>query len=247
MKLFWGWLLLVVLVMGCVSLGEEVLEEGHLETEALRPEGDPLHACGREEDVEGGLGFAGSLSRWYGEAVKDTLCVHKSGGVRELNLDTLKAIVDKSKGSRKYFVVLFYGKSDSNSAVVRPIFENVAGGFPLLQFYAISVEFMSSLNLKIISYTVVSYPSIVVFKNGEVIGKFGGTRTVGDIRGFIERKTRMTACQQADPKCLAVLPLEDEQDYLLIGACVFIVITCVIQLYQYVTNKGMAQNAHEQE
>ena len=64
-----------------------------------------------------------------------------------------------------------------------PVLEDVSGEYENIQFAKVNVDDNMDLAEK---YQIMSIPQVYMFKDGEVIGKFGGYRDKAAVKAFIE-------------------------------------------------------------
>ena len=68
-----------------------------------------------------------------------------------------------------------------------PVVEEVSKDYPEIQFAKVNVDDNMDLAER---FQIMSIPQIYMFKDGEVIGKFGGYRDAGGVKAFIEENTK---------------------------------------------------------
>ena len=68
-----------------------------------------------------------------------------------------------------------------------PVLEEVSAEYPDIEFAKVNVDENMDLAEK---YGIMSIPQIFMFKDGEVIGKFGGYRDIGGVRAFIDQTVK---------------------------------------------------------
>ena len=65
-----------------------------------------------------------------------------------------------------------------------PVLEEVSAEYPDIEFAKVNVDENMDLAEK---FGIMSIPQVFMFKDGEVIGKFGGYRDIGGVRAFIDQ------------------------------------------------------------
>ena len=65
-----------------------------------------------------------------------------------------------------------------------PVLEEVSKDYPDIEFVKVNVDDNMDLAEK---FSIMSIPQVFMFKDGEVIGKFGGYRDEGGAKAFIDQ------------------------------------------------------------
>ena len=65
-----------------------------------------------------------------------------------------------------------------------PVLEDVSKDYPDIEFVKVNVDDNMDLAEK---FSIMSIPQVFMFKDGEVIGKFGGYRDAGGVKAFIDQ------------------------------------------------------------
>ena len=65
-----------------------------------------------------------------------------------------------------------------------PVLEEVSAEYPDIEFAKVNVDENMDLAEK---FGIMSIPQVFMFRDGEVIGKFGGYRDIGGVRAFIDQ------------------------------------------------------------
>lgn len=65
-----------------------------------------------------------------------------------------------------------------------PVLEEVSKDYPEIEFVKVNVDDNMDLAEK---FSIMSIPQIFMFKDGTVIGKFGGYRDAGGVKAFIDQ------------------------------------------------------------
>ena len=68
-----------------------------------------------------------------------------------------------------------------------PVVEEVSAEYPDIQFAKVNVDDNMDLAER---FSIMSIPQVFVFKDGEVIGKFGGYRDIGGVRAFLDETVK---------------------------------------------------------
>ncbi len=64
-----------------------------------------------------------------------------------------------------------------------PVLEDVSAEYPDIEFVKVNVDENMDLAER---FSIMSIPQVYVFKDGEVVGKFGGFRDIGGVRAFLD-------------------------------------------------------------
>lgn len=84
-------------------------------------------------------------------------------------------------------VIMFGAESFCTSCVkLHPVFNEVAKLYPDIEFKYVDVESDEGVDLSC-EYTVRNVPTILVFKDGEVVERIAGTRTKDELKNIIEK------------------------------------------------------------
>ncbi len=68
-----------------------------------------------------------------------------------------------------------------------PVIEEVASEYPQIAFAKVNVDDNMDLAER---FQIMSIPQVYIFRDGEVIGKFGGYRDIGGVRAFIDETVK---------------------------------------------------------
>ena len=68
-----------------------------------------------------------------------------------------------------------------------PVVEEVSTEYPDIKFAKVNVDDNMDLAER---FSIMSIPQVFVFKDGEVIGKFGGYRDIGGVRAFLDETVK---------------------------------------------------------
>ena len=68
-----------------------------------------------------------------------------------------------------------------------PVVEEVANEYPDIEFAKVNVDDNMDLAER---FQIMSIPQVYMFRDGEVIGKFGGAKDITGVRAFIEETTK---------------------------------------------------------
>lgn len=74
----------------------------------------------------------------------------------------------------------------SKCIAMSPMFRELEKDFPTIEFKEIDVESDEGVDLSC-EYTVRNVPTILVFKDGEVVERIAGTRTKDELKNIIEK------------------------------------------------------------
>ena len=67
--------------------------------------------------------------------------------------------------------------------MLSPVIEEVSGEYTDIEFAKVNVDDNMDLAEK---FGIMSIPQVYMFRNGEVVNKFGGYRDIGGVRAFID-------------------------------------------------------------
>lgn len=95
-----------------------------------------------------------------------------------------KDFFEKVLKSEKKVLVDFYADWCGPCRMLSPVIEEVAKEFDDTQFYKINVDNAEEIARK---YGVMSIPTIILFKNGELLNKEVGFKTKSELKEFLEK------------------------------------------------------------
>ena len=80
-------------------------------------------------------------------------------------------------------VIDFFADWCGPCKMLSPVIEEVSGEYTDIEFAKVNVDDNMDLAEK---FGIMSIPQVYMFRNGEVVNKFGGYRDIGGVRAFIE-------------------------------------------------------------
>ncbi|MBQ1900744.1 MAG: thioredoxin [Erysipelotrichaceae bacterium] len=80
-------------------------------------------------------------------------------------------------------VIDFFADWCGPCKMLSPVIEEVSGEYTDIEFAKVNVDDNMDLAEK---FGIMSIPQVYMFRNGEVVNKFGGYRDIGGVRAFID-------------------------------------------------------------
>ena len=80
-------------------------------------------------------------------------------------------------------VIDFFADWCGPCKMLSPVIEEVSGEYTDIEFAKVNVDDKMDLAEK---FGIMSIPQVYMFRNGEVVNKFGGYRDIGGVRAFID-------------------------------------------------------------
>jgi len=100
--------------------------------------------------------------------------------ISELNIETIESEISRNEN----VIVKFYSSTCKVCEKLAPVVEQLSNLLSNYKFYKINTE----NNLKVcMKYRVLSLPTILVFKNGNVVEKINGFKTKEELRQILEQ------------------------------------------------------------
>ena len=81
-------------------------------------------------------------------------------------------------------VIDFFADWCGPCKMLSPVIEEVSGEYTDIEFAKVNVDDNMDLAEK---FGIMSIPQVYMFRNGEVVNKFGGYRDIGGVRAFIDQ------------------------------------------------------------